>query len=251
MIQSIDRAIDILLALRSAPADGLFTMEISRTTGLSKAVCYNILKTLKARGVIEQSGNGGRYTLSRMFFSFSGGVFDDVYLKEQLVSTVHRAAEHLKETVSLVALRRNFELEILVREHVDHEIILSPNRYKPLYTTASGRCLLAGLDDAELETFISKEGLPEKEIWTEASTIDGLKNSLAQIRESGSVQIISDERHVAAFGCMFRNAGKFAPLAMGFAMPLFRYEKISNSEMVKIFDTYCQSIENCLEKIQE
>ena len=58
MIQSIERAVDIISAIKSASQDGLFTMEIARRVGLSKAVCYNILKTLKACGVVEQSGNG-------------------------------------------------------------------------------------------------------------------------------------------------------------------------------------------------
>src|SRR5574344_696782 len=111
MIQSIERAIDVLFALRDAPKAGLFTMEIARKTGLSKATCYNILKTLKAREVVDQEGNGERYTLSRKFFSLTFDPFSDAFLVEKLTPAVAEFSRRIGENVSLVALRRSSELE--------------------------------------------------------------------------------------------------------------------------------------------
>ena len=249
MIQSIKRAIDIISVIKSAPENGLYTMEISRRVGLNKAVCYNILKTMKSCGVIEQSGNGEAYTLSSKFFSLSADKFSDEYLVGKLTASIRSAAKSLGETVSLVALRNGFEMEILIREVCDQEVILSPNRIKPLYSTASGRCLLAQIHGDILDEVIRRDGLPDNWMWKGIDSRDKLENELEKIRSKRSCEIISVERHVAAFGYIPDGAGNFAPLAVGTSLPLFRYEKTSPGEYKAKFGSCCSEIEDILKKL--
>lgn len=246
MIQSVERAVNIISVIKSASGDGLFTMEISRRVGLNKAVCYNILKTLKACGVLEQDGNGGAYTLSGKFFSSGADKYSDDHLVSRLSDVVRRSAERLGETLSLVALRNGFEMEILIREVCEQEIMLSPNRNKPLYSTASGRCLLAQMHGDILNEVIRRDGLPDSWMWEGGSSRAELEKELAKIRISRRCEIISRERHVAAFGYIPEFSGRFSPLAVGSSLPLFRYEKMEQGAYRQMFDDCCMRIEAVL-----
>ena len=249
MIQSIERAVDIISAIKSASQDGLFTMEIARQVGLSKAVCYNILKTLKACGVVEQSGNGEAYTLNAKFFSAEVDKYSDDHLVGRLSPIIRQSAEILGESVSLVALRNGFEMEILIREVCEQEIMLSPNRNKPLYSTASGRCLLAQMHSDILDEVIRRDGLPDNWMWEGIDSRAALESELEKIRISRRCEIISSERHVAAFGYIPEFSGRFSPLAAGTSLPLFRYEKMEPGAYKELFDLCCTRIDAVLKSI--
>ena len=243
MIQSVERAVSIISAVKAAPEEGLFTMEIARRVGLNKAVCYNILKTLKACGVLEQDGNGGAYTLSGKFFSSVSDRYSDDHLVGRLSGVIRQSAEILGETLSLVALRNGFEMEILIREVCEQEIMLSPNRNKPLYSTASGRCLLAQMHSDILDEVIRRDGLPDSWMWEDVDSRAGLEKELEKIRTARRCEIISRERHVAAFGYIPEFSGRFSPLAVGSSLPLFRYEKMEPGAYRRMFNDCCERID--------
>ena len=246
MIQSIERAVDIISAIKSSPDGKLFTMEIARRVGLGKSVCYNILKTLKKCGVVEQSGNGEAYTLSSKFFSSGIDKDSDAYLIEKLSPVIEELAQKLGETLSLVALRDSFEVKILKRAVCDREIILSPNRNKPLYSTASGRCLLAQMKSDFIDEVIRRDGLPDNGIWDGIDSREKLDFELEKIRKKRCCEIISVERHVAAFGYIPEFSGRFSPLAVGSSLPLFRYEKMEQGAYRQMFDDCCMRIDAVL-----
>ena len=249
MIQSIERAVDIISAIKSSPDGKLFTMEIARRVGLGKSVCYNILKTLKKCGVVEQSGNGEAYTLSSKFFSSGIDKNSDGYLTEKLSPVIEELAQKLGETLSLVALRDGFEVKILKRAVCEQEIILSPNCSKPLYSTASGRCLLAQMTSGLLDELIRRDGLPDNGVWKGVDSRKKLELELEKIRINRCCEIISVERHVASFGYIPEPDGRFFPLAVGSSLPLFRYKKMAQGEYKNIFDDCCLRINNVLKSI--
>jgi DNA-binding IclR family transcriptional regulator len=152
----------------------------------------------------------------------------------------------LGETLSLVALRNGFEMEILIREVCEQEIMLSPNRNKPLYSTASGRCLLAQMHSDILDEVIRRDGLPDSWMWEGVGSRADLEKELEKIRTSRRCEIISRERHVAAFGYIPEFSGRFSPLAVGSSLPLFRYEKMEQGAYKKMFDGCCARIDAVL-----
>ena len=63
-IQSVDRAIDLLLAVAAAgPADA-GVPALAKACGLNRATAWRLLKTLQARRLVTVDG-GGRYALGR------------------------------------------------------------------------------------------------------------------------------------------------------------------------------------------
>jgi DNA-binding IclR family transcriptional regulator len=61
VIQSVDRAIQILLVLQGARR--LRVTEIAQRLGMPKATVHGLLQTLAKRGMVEQETEGGRYML--------------------------------------------------------------------------------------------------------------------------------------------------------------------------------------------
>ncbi len=223
MIQSIRRAIDVLFVLHDGNPEGMFTMEIARAVGLPKATTYNILKTLKAREVLEQDGNGGRYRLGKKLFTLSFSVLSDNYLAEKLLPSLKKLAGAINEVVSVAALR-NAEMKVLCRIVAEQEITLAPNQIKPLYSTACGRCILAQLKDNELAYLYEHLGKPG-ELWPEADSYENLAREVKQIQSSGFSLLYSEARHVVGIGMILKNGGRYAPLAVGCGMPIFRFAK--------------------------
>ncbi len=240
MIQSVERAFDILFTVWESGQGGMGLMEISRAVGLEKPTTYNLLKTLKAKGVLEQPENGGKYTLGQRLLNLSLGALSDGYLAEKVAPLCSELSEKIQESVSLVAAR-NGKLEVLCREHIEHEIALAPMRVKPFYSTIAGRCLLAQMQDAELEAMIKEDGLPG-EWWDDISSKTKLKSELAAIRRSGEAVLESEKRHVGGFGIIVDGGARFQPLALGSAMPLFRF-KDKKKQVIETMHEYAIKIE--------
>src|SRR5947199_10349980 len=61
-IQSVDRAIDLLLAVAAAGAETATVPALAKACGLNRATAWRLLKTLQARGLVTV-GATGRYAL--------------------------------------------------------------------------------------------------------------------------------------------------------------------------------------------
>lgn len=240
MIQSVNRAFDILFTVWENGHKGMGLMEIARAVGLEKPTTYNLLKTLKAKGVLEQPENGGKYTLGQRLLNLSLGALSDAWLAEKVAPLCRELSEKIEESVSLAA-ERNGKLEVICRECFDHEITLAPIRIKPFYSTVTGRCLLAQMQEIEVEYIVREEGLPG-EWWEGVNSKAKLKSELAAIRRKGEAILKSEKRHVGGFGIIVNAGARFQPLALGSAMPLFRFES-KQDKVINLIREYAQKIE--------
>ena len=127
------------------------------------------------------------------------------------------------ENVTFVAYRAG-ALKIICRVLCDNALVVAPNKFKPLYTTVSGRCLLAGLDERQLANVTRILGFPG-ELWGDIDTMEKLMTELRGIRETGRSEYYSEKRLLGGIGYILDAPAKFAPLAIGSTMPLFRYKE--------------------------
>ena len=59
-IQSVDRAVDLLLAVAAAGPAAAGVPALARVCGLNRATAWRLLKTLQARGMVAVDGTTGR-----------------------------------------------------------------------------------------------------------------------------------------------------------------------------------------------
>lgn len=224
MIQSVSRALGILEAIGDSTDGDMGLVEISRRMGLEKSTVHNLVSTLKLLGYVEQNGDGGRYRLGSKLFELShGSIHADARHGEILGPLACELKQSIGENVSVVAYRRG-ELSIICREQCDNEVVTVPNRFKPLYTTVSGRCLLAQLSPEQLKNVIDVLGLPQ-DLWEGACDEPTLLKKLDHIRRSGSEVLISPGREIGGVGYIIPSGERMCPLAVGTALPLYRFRK--------------------------
>ena len=62
-IQSVDRAMDLLLAVAAAQPAAATAPALARACGLNRATAWRLLKTLQARGLVAVDESTGRYSI--------------------------------------------------------------------------------------------------------------------------------------------------------------------------------------------
>lgn len=240
MIQSVVRALRILEAIRYKGTEkGLGLVDIARELGLEKSTVYNLIKTLLAEGYVEQDGSGGKYRLGAKLIDLTHGGLGDKYLQNLLMPLCRELQQKTGENISLVAYRAGV-VKIICRVLCDNELVVAPNNFKPLYTTITGRCLLAQLGSDQLLNIINVLGYPG-ELWNDIDDFDTFTGELLRIRESGMMILDSEKRQLGGVGYIIPADEKFTPLALGSAMPLFRFRE-KQDMLLKIFPEYSRKI---------
>ena len=99
-IQSVDRAIDLLLAVAAAVPTDATVPALARACGLNRATAWRLLKTLRARGMVTVDGTTGRYALGLTAVELAGAAGSDT-----LIAAAHpvleRTCMQTGETASL------------------------------------------------------------------------------------------------------------------------------------------------------
>ena len=159
------------------------------------------------KGYLEHIGRKKGYRLGSAALRLT----TDVPYGQDLVNAARDVMEQLTAKVnesSILGSLRNGRRYILHVVNSNQEVQVQVRTDRNAYETASGRLLLAYLPERELERFIHQNGLPDKTLWKEASTLKSLDVVLGKIRKEGLVMTQLNNRHVR-----------------GFAVPVFAEEK--------------------------
>jgi DNA-binding IclR family transcriptional regulator len=81
-IQSVDRAIDLLLAVAAAGPTDAGVPALAKVCGLNRATAWRLLKTLQARGLVTVDG-GGRYALGVTAVELGGAAGPDALIAKR------------------------------------------------------------------------------------------------------------------------------------------------------------------------
>lgn len=231
MLGSVKKAFRTLEAL-AREAEKTFTLgEVARILGYNRATCAHLLKTLVELNYAEQLGARKGYRLGpKVFHLAARGPY-----RKDLVSaaepSIARLARELRETVLLAALVQGERVTLCQIDgtrdiQVRSEMLVTPN----IYETATGRTLLAYLDDDALEALLDKRGLPGSE-WSEVSSRKGLDRTLADIRRQGMVVNVTASK-VVGIGCPVLQKGRVVA-ALGLFLPEFRFVGPHKQEVLR------------------
>jgi len=231
MIKVIAKVFDVLEMLSEDPAKPRALSEIAARLKFHPATCANIMKALVARNYVEQVAPKKGYLLGPAAYRLvsRGGYRQDLVA----AAKPHLAAlaQTVNETVVL-AVQRNGQRFILCQidgsqiVQISNELLFQ-NR---LYATATGRILLTGLCQAELDNVVMRQGLPGSE-WPDVRSVKDLKRSLAIIAKQGwSCASLSGDAVGVAFPVRQPNGNIAA--AVGVFLPSYRFKGVHKRKIM-------------------
>ena len=220
MPNAVGKALEILGVIGETPEEPILLGAIAERLSCNPSTCACALKTLVEYGFVDQPVARRGYTLGPMTYYVAR---HGLYRKD--VVTVARPfmealAERTGETVLLAALRGDRRVLLEVVEGSREVQVRPPGSIlDDVYTTATGRVLLAHLPEAARNAFVRKRGLPGP-TWPEAKTAEELDRLLAEMRRAGLL-IARGREHVQVAFPIFESGQVVA--ALGLPVPLFRF----------------------------
>ena len=197
--RAASRVVDILELVMST-RDGLALRELSAQLLAPKSSLLPLLRTLAARGYLEQ-GPGGEYRLGRRALELGLGRPTERGLPEIARPALRALMERSGETVFLGTLGGDGRAVVFV-DKVDSDQVI---RYaggvgdrRPLHATSSGKAILAFLPAPQREKIL--RALPLKRYTDRTMTsLAALRAALDEVRQTG-LCVNLDELAVGAAG---------------------------------------------------
>src|SRR6266545_1360876 len=160
-VKSVANAIRVLEALKASP-EPLRLSEISHRLGMRKSTVHLLLSTLAEFNFVQPDGPLGHYRLGLGAFEVGAAAVDRLGLPPELGPPMERLADRSMEAVSLAV--RNGASALIVRRYESAHILraeIGIGTRMPLHASASGKCLLAGMDPDQVDELYPTEELPE------------------------------------------------------------------------------------------
>ncbi|HMQ34344.1 MAG TPA: IclR family transcriptional regulator [Chloroflexaceae bacterium] len=201
MVQSLDRALDVLEVL-AAGGDDVSLSQITERTGLPLGTVHRLLSSLVARGYAAQDretrlyGPGPRLleVATRAAASRRFG------LSRIARPCLHDLTEATEETSNLLVLQGD---EGVYSEQVGSRRLVrmftEVGQRVPLYCTGGGKAILSGFAEEQLETYLERTALRPFTPKT-ITTPEGLREELAGARAQGFA--LDDEERETGVCCV-------------------------------------------------
>lgn len=180
-VQSLERGLLLLDAFRER--ESLTLAELTAVTGLHRTSTLRLLQTLERNRFVERDAVTRRYRLGTTVITLGA-----LALARHDVRTVARPvletlAREAGETVQLV-VRDGVDMLVLdgIESSRNLRVGAGVGERRPLHATASGKCLLAGMAEQELETMLGPTQLPART----AHTIVERARLMAEVRQAGA-----------------------------------------------------------------
>lgn len=229
LVASVDRALQVLELLRDERE--LTLTAISRTLGVAPSTAHRLLTTLAHRGFVRQvpatRGWVAGGTLLQVGLAAAGSL-DARRLARPVLEDL---AAELDETVHLARLEGTRVLFLDTVESTRAVRVTDRTGVTlPAHCAASGKVLLAQLDQAELRRRLP-DPLPAVTPRTHTSRI-ALERELAQVRRTGTaVNVAESERGLSAVAAAVTPPGHEPALAVTVSVPS---EHVAPADMARM-----------------
>jgi IclR family pca regulon transcriptional regulator len=153
-VQSLARGLSVLAAF-DAEHPTLSLAGIATRTGLSRAAARRLVLTLQHLGYVRPLGR--EFSLSPRVLELGFGCLSSLKLTDLAQPLVEQLAQRLHHSCSMAVLDGPsivYVLRVPVRRVMT--VALGVGARLPAYAASMGRVLLAGLDDASLETWLAR-----------------------------------------------------------------------------------------------
>lgn len=185
-VQSISRGFAVIKSFSGRP-DALTITSVAERTGLSRAVSRRFLLTFKELGYV--SAEDGLFRLTPRVLDLGFTFLSTMRLPGVAQSTMEEVAATVHESCSISVLDGT-DIVYVARVPTKRimSISLSIGARLPAYPTSMGRVLLAGLDSAGLDRYLSEVTLEPLTPRTVTSK-QQLRRILDEVREQGWAMI--------------------------------------------------------------
>lgn len=200
LVPAVDRAVDVLELLARQP--GLTMTEIRRHLGLPKSSTFGLLRTLEHRNMVDRSPDTGRYRLGLNLLYLGGTMRARTDVRHMALDTMRQLVVDTQETCHLAVWdRRTMEIMYIEKLESPHWIRLDSfvGHRNPAYCTAVGKVLLAHLDPAALDRYLTTQPLVRCTPRTLTDPVQ-LRTTLHQVRLQGYA--VDDEEHQQGVRCV-------------------------------------------------
>jgi len=215
MIQVIVRALDILEFVAQHGKEPVQLIRIAENVSLSQPTTANIVKTLVEKNYLEQVGRKTGYRLGAGAYQLTGNLAYNQNFIVAAKEPMEELTAKLNET-SLIAVIRNNKRVILHLVECNQDLHVRAKMIADVYSTATGRLMLAYYTPKELDNLIKSVGLPSKQVWPGAESREGIEKVLLAIKAEGFSEAVSINHTV------------------GFAVPVYKYEDVIASLSVYV-----------------
>ena len=149
MIKVIEKALNILELLAAEQNREIGLGEIASTLGMDRGTCSNIIKTLVARGYIQQDGPRQGYRFWYMPYKLTNSLINNEELTKIARDDVDKLGRSLNETAILSCIKNDKRI-VLYNTNPDRELIVKSNFSKSIYSANTGRVILANYTPAHI-----------------------------------------------------------------------------------------------------
>lgn len=187
-VQSVERALSIMECFTlEQPQKSL--AELAAQTNLSKSTIYRLLATLAQCGYIKQDKLTQKYSLGFKLFNLGAVVAGNMSLRDTALPFMKRLCEELSETIDLNIIEADQRVCIeMVESSEQIRNIVKVGQRNALWTGASGKVLLANLEETERKRIIN-----DAKMLNQLSIEEGvLEQELEVIRSQGYVLSLDD-----------------------------------------------------------
>lgn len=184
-----------ILDLVSHSQRGLSISELARSLQIGKSTVHGITAALLDAGALARDERTKRYRLGTTLFELGRAVSPVVDLSEAARPIMQRLMEETRESVFL-GVRAGDHVSIIAITEPARELKISapPGTRIPLLAGATGKALLAGMPEAEVQVLLGRLGLSR---YTRHSIVDPVRyvDELNQVRRRGYA--LDDEEYLA------------------------------------------------------
>ncbi|GAA5128122.1 IclR family transcriptional regulator [Pseudonocardia adelaidensis] len=181
-IQSVDRAVDLLLAVAAAQPEAATAPALARTCGLNRATAWRLLKTLQVRGLVSVDESTGRYSIGLTTMELGNAAGPDA-----LLAAAHPVLEHVcEQTGETASLAVPGMGGLTYVDEVTPSAVLTASwlgRTVPLHATSTGKALLAFMPAPQVRRVLA--GTLTRFTDTTVTDPDALGAELAATRDRG------------------------------------------------------------------
>ncbi|MBL8994423.1 MAG: IclR family transcriptional regulator [Spirochaetia bacterium] len=222
MIQVLQRASILLGAFEHEPEKPRSLSELTGLLGVKAPTCANIVRTLVDLGYLDAIPGKKGYVLGPTVYALAkNGRFKGDLVKKAL-PFLTELSRKVGETTLLSALT-HLEKVVLCQVEADQNFQANVEAVirQDLFSTATGRLLLAYLPADELSRVLRRQGFPGG-IWDDIRSLPPLEKALEKIRAEGRV-ILSGSRNFAGIGFPIFENGRVTA-SLGLYLPDHRFK---------------------------
>ncbi len=218
-VQSVDRAISILEVLARHGEVGV--TEVAAELDVHKSTAFRLVSTLEARGLVEQTGERGKYRLGVGLLRLAGATTARLDVVQESRSICKALAATTGETVNIAVLAGSSALYL---DQVAGSSTLQPHNWVgqhiPLHATSNGKVLLSGVPIDQLDQVLHELPALTRMTLTRRSA---LKQELDRVREQGYAVAVDElEEGLTAAAAPVRNAHDDVIASVSCSGPTFR-----------------------------